>query len=49
MQLKGTDPVEAIDLSGKHLGVASAVVIGALVAVNASLTSVLAFPLFIFS
>ena len=39
-QLKGTDPVESIDLSGKGLGVASAVVIGTLIRTNGSVTSV---------
>jgi hypothetical protein len=38
-KLKGTDPVETLDLSGKNLGVASVVVIASLVSVNGSLTS----------
>ena len=37
-KLKGTDPVETLDLSGKYLGVASAVVIASLISVNGSLT-----------
>ena len=39
-QLKGTDPVESLDFSGKGLGSASAVVIASLIGVNASLTQV---------
>ena len=39
-KLKGTDPVETLDLSAKSLGVASAVVIASLISVNGSLTSV---------
>ena len=39
-KLKGTDPVETLDLSGKNLGVASAVVIASLISVNGTLTSV---------
>ena len=39
-KLKGTDPVETLDLSGKNLGVASAVVIASLISVNGALTSV---------
>ena len=39
-KLKGTDPVEMLDLSGKNLGVASAVVIASLISVNGTLTSV---------
>ena len=46
-KLKGTDPVETLDLSGndlgdlwgKNLGVASAVVIASLISVNGVLTS----------
>ena len=38
-KLKGTDPVEMLDLSGKNLGVASAVVIASLIGVNGGLTS----------
>ena len=38
-KLKGTDPVETLDLSGKNLGVASAVVIASLIIVNGGLTS----------
>jgi hypothetical protein len=37
-ELKGTDPVEMLDLSGKNLGVASAVVIASLIGVNGALT-----------
>ena len=37
-KLKGTDPVETLDLSGKELGVASAVVIASLICVNGGLT-----------
>jgi len=37
-KLKGTDPVETLDLSGKNLGVASAVVIASLISVNGGLT-----------
>ena len=33
-QLKGTDPVESIDLSSKRLGVASAIVIASLISAN---------------
>ena len=36
-ELKGTKPVESIDLSGKELGVASAIIIGACIAGNAHL------------
>ncbi len=39
-KLKGTDPVETLDLSGKNLGVASAVVIASLISVNGALTTV---------
>ena len=39
-KLKGTDPVETLDLSRKSLGVASAVVIASLIGVNGALTSV---------
>ena len=42
-KLKGTDPVETLDLSGKDLGVFSAVVIASLISVNGALTQVLAF------
>ncbi len=38
-KLKGTDPVETLDLPGKNLGVASAVVIASLISVNGGLTS----------
>ena len=38
-KLKGTDPVETLNLSGKKLGVASAVVIASLIGVNGGLTS----------
>ena len=38
-KLQGTDPVETLDLSGKNLGVASAVVIASLICVNGGLTS----------
>ena len=37
-KLKGTDPVETLDFSGKNLGVASAVVIASLISVNGALT-----------
>jgi hypothetical protein len=39
-KLKGTDPVETLDLSGKKLGVASFVVIASLISVNGALTSI---------
>ncbi len=39
-KLKGTDPVEMLDLSGMNLGVASAVVIASLISVNGGLTSI---------
>ena len=39
-KLKGTEPVESLDLSRKGLGVASAIVIASLISDNASLTSV---------
>ncbi len=39
-KLKGTDPVEMLDLSGKNLGVASSVVIASLISVNGALTQV---------
>ena len=39
-KLQGTDPVETLDLSGKNLGVASAVVIASLICVNGGLTSI---------
>ena len=42
-KLKGTDPVETLDLSGKNLGGASLVVITSLISVNGALTQVLAF------
>ena len=38
-KLKGTEPVESLDLSGKNLRVASAIVIASLISVNGSLTS----------
>jgi hypothetical protein len=38
-KLKGIDPVETLNLSGKNLGVASAVVIASLMSVNGALTS----------
>jgi len=38
-ELKDTDPVERLDLSGKDIGVASAVVIASLIGNNRSLTS----------
>ena len=38
-QLKGTDPVESLDLSNTRLGPASATVIASLIKLNASLTS----------
>ena len=42
-KLKGTEPVESLDLSGNlrvgHLRVASAIVIASLISVNSSLTS----------
>ena len=38
-KLKGTEPVESLDLSGKKLGVASTIVIASLISVNGSLTS----------
>ena len=37
-KLKGTDPIETLDLSAKSLGVASAVVIASLIGVNGVLT-----------
>ena len=37
-KLKGTEPVESLDLSGKKLRVASAIVIASLISVNGSLT-----------
>ena len=37
-KLKGTNPIETLDLSGKNLGVASAVVIASLISVNGALT-----------
>ena len=37
-KLKGTEPVESLDLSGKNLGVASAIVIASLISVSGSLT-----------
>jgi Ran GTPase-activating protein (RanGAP) involved in mRNA processing and transport len=39
-KLKGTDPVETLDLSGKDLGVASVVVIASLISVNGGLTKI---------
>jgi hypothetical protein len=36
-KLKGTDTVETLDLSGKYLGVASAVLIASLISVNGAL------------
>ena len=39
-KLKGTEPVESLDLSNKHLGAASAIVIASLIGVNVALTSV---------
>lgn len=39
-ELKGTDPKDTLDLSGKQLGVASAIVIASLVSGNSSLTTV---------
>ena len=38
-KLKGTEPVESLDLSGKKLGVASTIVIASLISVNGSLTA----------
>ena len=38
-KLKGTDPVETLDLSSKGLGVSSAIVIASLIGVNGSLTT----------
>jgi Ran GTPase-activating protein (RanGAP) involved in mRNA processing and transport len=38
-KLKGTETVESLDLSGKNLGVASAIVIALLISVNGALTS----------
>ena len=37
-KLKGTEPVESLDLSFKNLGVASAIVIASLISINGSLT-----------
>ena len=37
-KLKGTEPVESLDLSGKQLGVASTIVIASLICINGSLT-----------
>ena len=37
-KLKGTEPVESLDLSGKKLGGASAIVIASLISVNGGLT-----------
>ena len=39
-KLKGTEPVESLDLSGKKLGGASAIVIASLISVNGGLTRV---------
>ena len=38
-KLKGTEPVESLDLSGKNLRVASAIVIASLISVNGGLTA----------
>ena len=38
-KLKGTEPVESLDLSDKGLSVASAIVIASLIGVNGALTS----------
>ena len=35
-KLKGTDPVDKLDFSGKDLGIASAIIIASLIGVNAS-------------
>ena len=39
-KLKGTEPVESLDLSNKRLGVASAIVIASLIGVNGALKSI---------
>ena len=39
-KLKGTEPVESLDLSRKGLGVASAIVIASLIGVNGALKSI---------
>ena len=39
-KLKGTEPVESLDLSNKRLGVASAIVIASLIGVNGALTTI---------
>ena len=39
-KLKGTEPVKSLDLSGKKLGVASAIVIASLIGVNGGLMEV---------
>ena len=39
-RLKGADPVDSLDVAGKRLGVASAIVISTLIGVNATLTSI---------
>ena len=39
-KLKGTEPVESLDLSNKALDVASTIVIASLIGVNGSLTSI---------
>jgi hypothetical protein len=39
-KLEGTNPVETLDLSGKNLGSASAVVIASLIGVNGALMEV---------
>jgi hypothetical protein len=39
-KLKGTEPVESLDLSGKKLGVASTIVIASLISGNSGLTSI---------
>ena len=40
-KLKGTEPVESLDLSHKGLGVASAIVIASLIVDNPSVTKIL--------
>ena len=39
-KLKGTDPVELLDLSSKNVGVNSAIVIASLIGVNGSITHI---------
>jgi len=39
-KLKGTEPVESLDLSDKSLGVASAIVISSLISINDELTKI---------